>query len=174
MKAANWLTHLEYDFESPVWRHWHRDLSRRHLLLRYDERGCGLSDLDADEFSIDAWVRDLAAVVDAAGLDRFPLLGISQGAAVAIEFAARHPERVSKLVLYGAWQRGRPARPVAEQKREASLMLELAALGWGERKPVIRQVFADDSASRETAEQWTAFDAPADPNDHVGQRRPFP
>ena len=160
VKAANWLTHLEYDFESPVWRHWHRDLSRRHLLLRYDERGCGLSDLDADEFSIDAWVRDLAAVVDAAGLDRFPLLGISQGAAVAIEFAARHPERVSKLVLYGAFAKGPALRARSpEQKREASLMLELAALGWGKREPVFRQVFTMRFLPDGPAEQWTAFDA---------------
>jgi len=160
VKAANWLTHLEYDLESPVWRHWHRDLSRSHLLLRYDERGCGLSDLDVDEFSIDAWVRDLEAVVDAAGLDRFPLVGISQGGAVAIEFAARHPERVSKLVLYGAFAKGPALRARSpEEEREARLMLELPALGWGRREPVFRQVFTMRFLPDGPPEQWAAFDA---------------
>jgi DNA-binding winged helix-turn-helix (wHTH) protein/pimeloyl-ACP methyl ester carboxylesterase len=141
VKAANWLTHLEYDLESPVWRHWHRDLSRHHRLLRYDERGCGLSDIDTDEFSVDAWVRDIETVVDAAGLDRFPLLGISQGGAVAVEFAVRHPERVTKLVLYGAFAKGPLLRArTPEQERQAALMIELAALGWGRREPVFRQV----------------------------------
>jgi DNA-binding winged helix-turn-helix (wHTH) protein len=93
VKAANWLGHLAYDWESPVWRHWLAELSRRFRLVRYDERGCGLSDWDIGRFSFDAWVDDLEAVVDAAGLDRFPLLGISQGGPVAIAYAVRHPER---------------------------------------------------------------------------------
>ena len=96
VKAANWLSHLEFDNNSPVWRHWIRELSRSHTLVRYDERGCGLSDWQVDEFSLDAWVRDLEAVVDALELERFPLLGISQGGAIAIAYATRHPERVSQ------------------------------------------------------------------------------
>jgi pimeloyl-ACP methyl ester carboxylesterase/DNA-binding winged helix-turn-helix (wHTH) protein len=160
VKAANWLTHLEYDLESPVWRHWHRDLSRHHRLLRYDERGCGLSDIDTDEFSVDAWVRDIETVVDAAGLDRFPLLGISQGGAVAVEFAVRHPERVTKLVLYGAFARGPALRArTPEQERQAALMIELAALGWGRREPVFRQVFTMSFLPQGPPEQWAAFDA---------------
>jgi pimeloyl-ACP methyl ester carboxylesterase/DNA-binding winged helix-turn-helix (wHTH) protein len=160
VKAANWLTHLDHDLESPVWQHWHRDLSQRHRLLRYDERGCGLSDLDVDDFSVDAWVRDLEAVVDAAGLDRFPLLGVSQGGAVALEFAARHPERVTRLVLYGAFAKGpalRATRP--EQQREAALMLDLAEVGWGRLEPMFRQVFTMRFLPQGPPEAWAAFDA---------------
>ncbi len=94
VKAANWLTHLEYDWDSPVWRHWLEGLSERHTLIRYDERGCGLSDRETKELSLECWVADLETVVDAAGLNRFVLLGISQGAATAIAYAVRHPDRV--------------------------------------------------------------------------------
>jgi DNA-binding winged helix-turn-helix (wHTH) protein len=107
VKAANWLSHLAYDWESPVWRHWLAELSRRFRLVRYDERGCGLSDWDVGRFSLDDWVDDLETVVDAAGLDRFPLLGISQGGPVAIAYAVRHPERVTHLVLLGSFAQGR-------------------------------------------------------------------
>jgi len=110
VKAANWLSHLDYDWESPVWRHWLAELSRRFRLIRYDERGCGLSDWDIGRFSFDDWVDDLEAVVDAAGLDRFPLLGISQGGPVAIAYAVRHPERISHLVLLGSYAQGRRKR----------------------------------------------------------------
>jgi DNA-binding winged helix-turn-helix (wHTH) protein len=102
VKAANWMTHLGFDVESRVWRHWIADLAARYTLVRYDERGCGMSDWDVDRFDFDAWVDDLAVVVDSLGLERFPLLGVSQGAAVAVRFAARHPERVSRMVLYGS------------------------------------------------------------------------
>ena len=160
VKAANWLTHLEHDLESSVWRHWNCDLSANHRLLRYDERGCGLSDLDIDEFSVDAWVSDLLTVVDAAGLDRFPLLGISQGGAVAIEFAVRYPERVTKLVLYGAFAKGPASRAqLPEHIREANLMVELAELGWGRLEPVFRQVFTMRFLPQGPPEAWAAFDA---------------
>ena len=110
VKAANWLSHLDYDWESPVWRHWLAELSRRFRLIRYDERGCGLSDWDIARFSFGDWVDDLEAVIDAAGLDRFPLLGISQGGPVAIAYAVRHPERVTHLVLLGSYAQGRRKR----------------------------------------------------------------
>ena len=110
VKAANWLSHLDYDWESPVWRHWWRELSARYQLVRYDERGCGLSDWDVEDFSLEAWVADLETVVDAAGLDRFVLLGISQGGPVAITYAARHPERVRGLILFGTFLQGRRIR----------------------------------------------------------------
>ena len=160
VKAANWLTHLEYDLETPVWRHWYRALGQRFSLLRYDERGCGLSELEVDDFSVDMWVRDLEAVVDAAGFERFPLLGISQGGAVAIEYAAQHPERVSHLILYGAFVKGplkRASRP--EDIREAALMPEIAQLGWGRRQPIFRQVFTMRFLPDGPPEAWTAFDA---------------
>ena len=124
VKAANWLSHLDHDWRSPLWRHWMRELSTGHTFIRYDERGCGLSDWDVSDFSFEAWVRDLETIVDARGLDRFPLLGISQGAAVAVAFAARHPERVSALVLYGGYARGR-------LRRELEMCGDLLALDQG-------------------------------------------
>ena len=127
VKASNWLTHLDYDWDSPVWRHWWRTLSDRYTLVRYDERGCGLSDWDVDDdsFSLEAWVRDLETVVDALGLERFPLLGISQGGPIAITYAARHPERVSHVIVYGTcaratWAQGeRRTTPRARGARRA-------------------------------------------------------
>ncbi|WP_369134629.1 alpha/beta fold hydrolase [Modestobacter sp. I12A-02662] len=159
VKVANWLTHLEYDLESPVWRHWYEELGARYRLLRYDERGTGLSDLDADGYTVDDWVDDLEAVVDAAGLDRFPLFGISQGGAVAIEYAVRHPERVTHLVLYGAFMTG-PALSARkpEHVREALLMPELAQLGWGREHPIFRHVFTMRFLPEGPPEAWTAFD----------------
>ena len=159
VKVANWLTHLEYDLESPVWRHWYQALGARYRLLRYDERGTGLSDLDADGYGVDAWVDDLETVVDAAGFDRFPLLGISQGGAVAIEYAVRHPERVSHLVLYGAFVKGPLLRArLPAEAREAALMPELAALGWGRQHPILRQVFTMRFLPEGPPEYWAAFD----------------
>src|SRR5438132_1577620 len=79
VKAANYLSHLEFDWQSPVWRHWLETMSTDSTLIRYDERGCGLSDWNVPDFSFDAWVRDLESVVNAAGLEQFPLLGIFQG-----------------------------------------------------------------------------------------------
>jgi pimeloyl-ACP methyl ester carboxylesterase len=142
VKAANWLNHLEFDWNSPVWRHWLRELSRDHTLVRYDERGCGLSDWSASDMSVDAWVRDLEAVVDALGLARFPLLGISQGAPIAIAYAVRHPERVSHLVLYGGYLRGRLHRGLSPKEMdERDLMIRMVRVGWGQDHPAFRQVF---------------------------------
>lgn len=158
VKAANWMTHLDYDWESPIWRHWNEGLSRHHTLVRYDERGCGLSDWQVDRFTFEAWVDDLASVVDAAGVDRFPLLGISQGGAVAMAYAVRYPERVTKLVLFGAYAQGRGVRAVTpEQKREADFNVELARVGWGTNEPSFRQVFTSQFMPDGTQEQWETF-----------------
>jgi pimeloyl-ACP methyl ester carboxylesterase len=104
VKAPNWMNHLEYDWQSPIWHHLLQELAREHTLIRFDQRGNGLSDWDVDEISFDSFVRDLETVVDAAGLEKFALLGISQGCAISIAYAVRHPERVSRLVLYGGSQ----------------------------------------------------------------------
>ena len=158
VKAANWMTHLEYDWDSLVWRHWLRALAVDHQLIRYDERGCGLSDWDIDTFAIDHWVEDLATVVDHLGLDRFPLLGISQGGAVAVRFAARYPERVSCLVLYGSYVHGRMRRGrTDEDRRRTALLPQLAELGWGTDDASFRQVFTARFMPDGTAEQWRAF-----------------
>jgi pimeloyl-ACP methyl ester carboxylesterase len=157
VKAANWLSHLDYDWRSPVWQHWWVDLSRRNRLYRYDERGCGLSDRDLTESTFESWVADLEAVVEAAGLDTFPLLGISQGAAVAVTYAARHPERVTRLVLYGGYVHGRFTRGGEKDRRALALLTELAALGWGQDEPMFRQVFTSSFMPDGTRELWDAF-----------------
>jgi pimeloyl-ACP methyl ester carboxylesterase/DNA-binding winged helix-turn-helix (wHTH) protein len=159
VKAANWLSHLDYDWSSPVWRHWLAELSSRFRLVRYDERGCGLSDWDVPRFAFEDWVDDLEAVVDAAGLDRFPLLGISQGGPVAIAYAVRHPERVSHLILLGAFARGRRKR--AQTQEDAELVdarIDLVRLGWGKPEPTYRQAFVSRFLPDATQEQWRAFD----------------
>jgi pimeloyl-ACP methyl ester carboxylesterase len=159
VKAANWLSHLAYDRESPVWRHWLAELSRRFRLVRYDERGCGLSDWDIGRFSFDDWVDDLEAVVDAAGLDRFPLLGISQGGPVAIAYAVRHPERVTHLVLLGSFAQGRRKR--ARTPGELALAeahIEIVRLGWARPDPMYRQIFVARFLPDATQEQWRSFD----------------
>jgi DNA-binding SARP family transcriptional activator/pimeloyl-ACP methyl ester carboxylesterase len=154
VKCANWLNHLEFDWQSPVWRHMLRELSADFRLIRYDERGNGLSDWKVDDFSYEALVRDLESVVDAAGLDRFPLLGISQGCAVAIGYAVRHPERVTRLVLHGGYAKGWRARgnPSEIAKREA--MQTLVLEGWGQENPAFRQIFTSWYIPDGSPEQW--------------------
>jgi pimeloyl-ACP methyl ester carboxylesterase/DNA-binding CsgD family transcriptional regulator len=142
VKASNWMTHLDYERESPVWRHWVRELSRGRTLIRYDERGCGLSDREFEGIpSLEDYVGDLGAVVDAAGLERFALLALSGGGPTVIEYAARNPERVSRLILYGTWARGRDLRGTAESER-SRLMGELIRVGWGGSIPAFRKVFS--------------------------------
>jgi len=159
VKAATWMSHLDHDWDSLVWRHWNEGLSANHTLVRYDERGCGLSDWRVERFEFDAWVEDLATVVDELKLERFPLIGISQGGAVAIEYATRYPDRVSKLVLYGSYPRGRMVRATSEAERnEAALNLELARLGWGKDSPAFRHVFTRQFMPEGTLEEWNAFD----------------
>jgi pimeloyl-ACP methyl ester carboxylesterase len=141
VRAAHWLTHLQYDWESPIWRPWLTDLGRRFTMIRYDERGCGLSDWQAADFSLDAWVEDLEAVVDAAHLDRFALLGMSQGAAVAISYAVRHPERVSRLVLFGGYLQGwRHREPDELQIQEHEAVVTLMRVAWGRDNPIFRRL----------------------------------
>ena len=141
VKAANWLSHLEFDWQSPVWRHWFAYLADGRQLIRYDARGCGLSDWEVVEFALPAQVADLEAVVAATGLERFPLLGISQGGTIAIEYAVRHPERVSRLVLYGAYSQGWALRD-EESVRQTAALVELVRVGWGQENPAFRQLFA--------------------------------
>jgi len=154
VKVASWMNHLEFDWQSPVWRHWTTELARDHTYVRYDERGCGLSGWDVPELSFEAWVRDLEAVVDAVGVERFPLLGLSQGGPIAIAYAVRHPERVSHLILYGAYARGWLKRNVTpQQHKEAEMMNELAELGWGKENPAFRQFFTTQFIPDGTPEQ---------------------
>ncbi len=142
VKVANWMSHLEYDWQSPVWQPWLAALSQHHTLIRYDKRGCGLSDRDLANQSFEAWVQDLETVIEAAGLERFPLFGMSQGGLIAMAYAARHPEKVSHLILYGTYLQGRLKRNPSEQDREeVAMLLKLIELGWGRENPAFRQVF---------------------------------
>jgi pimeloyl-ACP methyl ester carboxylesterase/DNA-binding CsgD family transcriptional regulator len=143
VKVANFMSHLEHDWNSPVWIHWLEELTRANTLIHADERGSGLSDWDVADVSFEAWVRDLEAVVDAAGLQRFPLFAMSQAGAVAVAYAVRHPERVSGLVLHGAYARGWLHRDLTpEQAEEEKLIVNLMRVGWGRENPAFRQVFA--------------------------------
>ncbi len=158
IKAATWLSHLEYDWDSPVWSHLLRELSQQCSFVRYDERGCGLSDWAVEDLSFDSWVRDLETVADAVGFDRFALLGMSQGASIAIAYAVRHPERVSHLVLHGGYARGRLVRSnTPEQREEAETMNKLAELGWGKADPAFRQFFTTQFIPGGTPEQHQWF-----------------
>lgn len=158
VKPANWMTHLEYDWESPVWRPWLRALSREHTLIRFDERGNGLSDREVEDLSFEAWVRDLETVVDAMGLERFPLLGISQGCAVAIAYAVRHPERVTRLVLYGGYAEGVVTRSKTQaQLDEMTMVMRGIPLGWGHDNPAFRLFFAARFLPEGTPEQMRWF-----------------
>jgi pimeloyl-ACP methyl ester carboxylesterase len=158
MKTGNWMTHLEFDLESPIWRHLYQELARDHTLIRYDARGNGLSDRVVDDISFDAFVGDLEAVVDAANLGRFALLGISQGCSVSIAYAVRHPERVSHLVLYGGYAIGRNRRArTAAEKEEEDAMMTLMRVGWGKENPAFRQLFTSQFVPGGTKEQAEWF-----------------
>jgi pimeloyl-ACP methyl ester carboxylesterase/DNA-binding winged helix-turn-helix (wHTH) protein len=157
VKTANWLNHLEYDWESPVWSHLLHALAAEHRLIRYDERGNGLSDWNVNDISFEAFVRDLETVVDAAGLDRFSLLGVSQGCPVSIAYAVRNPGRVSHLVLYGGYARGwrRRGNPVEIEKADA--VQTLMRHGWGQENPEFRQIFTTRFMPSGTPEQMRWF-----------------
>jgi pimeloyl-ACP methyl ester carboxylesterase/DNA-binding SARP family transcriptional activator len=156
LKAANWLSHLEYDWKSPLWRHLARDLSDRHQLVRYDQRGNGLSDWEVEDVSFDAFVSDLEAVADAAGLRRFALLGISQGSRTAIAYAVRHPERVSHLILYGGTAAGWRHR-APDQVERRSALATLMRTGWGGENPAFRALFSNLFMPGATPEQIEWF-----------------
>jgi len=158
VKAANWLTHLEIEWQSPVWRHWNRFFSEHFRFVRYDERGCGMSDWDAADLGQETWAADLEAVVEAADCrEPIALLGISQGTAPAIEFAVRHPERVSHLILYGGYSQGWKRRGDATNRRRYEAMIELIDHGWGSSNPVFRQLFTSRFIPGGTDEQLSWF-----------------
>jgi len=159
LKSAHWLGHLEYDWELPISQQFLLGLAKDHTLIRYDARGNGLSDWDVNEISLDAWVSDMETIADAAGLGRFPLVGFSQGCAVSIAYAVRHPERVSHLILYGGFAAGANKRPnvtVADRERFAA-METLVKQGWGVGNPAFRQIFTSLFVPDATKDQMDAF-----------------
>jgi DNA-binding winged helix-turn-helix (wHTH) protein/pimeloyl-ACP methyl ester carboxylesterase len=160
VKAGHWLTHLEHDWQSPIWAGFLDALGSRFQLLRYDQRGNGLSDWDAERLSLDAFVEDLEAVTDAAGLDRFALYGSSQGVPIAIAYATRHPERVSHLVLQGGYHQGRLVRSSSAEREQGEAMLTLIRHGWGRSDSPFMKAFASifmPEASREQIDSMAAL-----------------
>ena len=142
VKTAHWMSHIEYDWDSPVWRSWLAFLSAGRTLIRFDPRGCGLSERDVGEVSLAGWRTDLETVVSHAGLERYELLGMSQGGPVAIDHAVRHADRVEKLVFYGSYARGRDRRGLPEtEKRVSEAMRQLILSGWGRENAAFRQIF---------------------------------
>jgi DNA-binding winged helix-turn-helix (wHTH) protein/pimeloyl-ACP methyl ester carboxylesterase len=156
VKASNWLTHLDLEWESPIWRHWYSALSLHHRLIRYDERGNGMSQRDVPDVNFETWIRDLETVVDAAGVDRFPLLGISRGGAIAIAYAVKHPERVTHLVLYGAFATGINHFGTPEDIEARRALASLLRLGWGHNNPAFCKTFTYRFIPESTPqhEQW--------------------
>jgi pimeloyl-ACP methyl ester carboxylesterase/DNA-binding CsgD family transcriptional regulator len=158
VSAGHWLTHLELDWESPVWRPWYREFSSTHTFIRYDSRGCGLSDWKYPELSLDSLVSDLESVVDAAGASRFPLLSLADSAPVAIAYAARHPDRVSHLILLGGFTRGRLRRaPTPQVREEDEALAKLIGIGWDKENPAFRQVYTTLYIPDATPEQQQWF-----------------
>jgi pimeloyl-ACP methyl ester carboxylesterase/DNA-binding winged helix-turn-helix (wHTH) protein len=158
VKASNWLTHLDFEWGSPIWRHWYAALSLHHRLVRYDERGNGMSQRDVADVSFETWVRDLETVVDAAGLDRFPLLGISRGGPIAIAYAVKHPERVTHLVLYGAFAVGMNHVGTPQQLEARRAFVSLLRLGWGLSNPAFCRTFTCRFIPEATPEHEQWFD----------------
>ena len=159
VRVGTWMTHLQHDWESPVWRHWLTELGARFTFVRYDDRGCGLSDREVPGLGLDAWVADLEAVVEASRSPSVVLFGISQGAAIAVAYAARHPNRVSALVCLGGYARGHAtmARSV-EQRDEQDALNTLVRIGWGRADPTFRRIFTGSLIPGGTEAQMRWFD----------------
>ena len=157
VKAANWLNHLELDGESSLWKHWLARLSRDHCLIRYDARGNGLSDWKPPTLRFADFVSDLRVVFDAAGVERAPVLGISQGAAVAVTYAAQNPERVSALILMGGWARGWRVKNNPRLTERFEALMVLMRQGWGSEHAAFRQIFTSSFMPGGTREQMDGF-----------------
>ncbi len=158
VKSATWLSHLTYDLESPLWRHWIEFLSQHYRLIRYDERGSGMSDWEVADLSQARWVEDLEDVIEASEPgEQFVLLGMSQGTAAAITYAVRHPERITHLILYGGYSKGWSHYPESDGYRRYRAIVDLARLGWGNDNPVFRQLFTAQFVPEATPEQFAWF-----------------
>jgi pimeloyl-ACP methyl ester carboxylesterase/DNA-binding CsgD family transcriptional regulator len=151
-----WLSHLQHDWESPVWRHFLDDIGRFATIIRYDERGYGLSDWDVDDFGLEARIGDLEAVADHARLDRFALMGMAQGGPPAIAYTERHPERVTRLLFYGSYAGAVSASP--ETADEIDAFARLIKVGWGRPQHLFRRVFTTMMIPGATEEQMRWLD----------------
>ncbi len=158
IRALGWATHMEYEWQSPLWRHFIELLAQHHTLIRYDGRGTGLSDRDVEVHSVQQWATDLEAVADAAGYERFDVLGMSQGGSTAVTYALRHPERVSHLILYGSFARWFPRADGEEAREIRNSILTLMRVGWGQDNPGFRAMFTSAFVPGASAEQQRWFD----------------
>jgi pimeloyl-ACP methyl ester carboxylesterase/DNA-binding CsgD family transcriptional regulator len=138
---ATWLAHLEHQWKSPVWRPWLETLSNKYTLIRYDSRGCGLSDRDGPALSFDGWMKDVEAVADAAGFECFDMVAVCWGSPIAIDYAARHPDRVQRLVLYGGYAQGRLRGTWSMPQKDADVLLDMTRIGWGQPNHVFCKVW---------------------------------
>jgi pimeloyl-ACP methyl ester carboxylesterase/DNA-binding CsgD family transcriptional regulator len=154
VRAAHWVSHLNFDLESPVWGPWLSTLAQGRALTRYDSRGCGLSDRDQIEFTLSKHVEDLEAVVEAANLDRFVLFGMAGGASISVLYAALHPERVSHLILHGGCARAKMTRGDTE---DALTQIKAVEVGWGNENPAFRQLFTSQLLPEGSAEIFRSF-----------------
>jgi pimeloyl-ACP methyl ester carboxylesterase/DNA-binding CsgD family transcriptional regulator len=158
IKAANWMTHLEFEWESPVWRHWMRFFSEHFRFIRHDERGCGMTDWNVGDLSFERWVEDLETLVATVDPpEPFALLGISQGSATCIAYAVKHPERVSRLLLYGGYARGTYQRGDPDKSSFYRALIDMTRLGWGKDNPAFRQLFTSRFIPGATDEQIRWF-----------------
>ncbi len=157
VKAANWLNHLDFEWQSPIWAHWVAELTKHHTLFRYDERGNGLSDWEISDFSFHAWVKDFEILMDRIGAEKVPVLGISQGGSVAVRYAACHPERVSHLILYGSYSRGWSLRRSPHEIERRNALLTLVRLEWGKDNPAFRQLWSTLFMPDASSEQLNWF-----------------
>jgi pimeloyl-ACP methyl ester carboxylesterase/DNA-binding CsgD family transcriptional regulator len=158
VKAANWLTHLEYEWESPVWKHWLQFFASHFRFVRYDERGCGMSEWRAEPLDVERWTSDFEAVIDAAAPHQpVTLLGISQGSIACIGYALRHPERVARLILYGGYARGPYLRDDPDAALTFRAIIDLARASWGSDNPTFRQLFTSRFIPGGTPEQLRWF-----------------
>ena len=155
--AAHWLSHLAYSWETPIWRHWTEEFAKDYAFVHYDERGNGLSDWDNPTFSVDTFVRDLEAVVDALGFDRFALIGSSKGGSTAMAYAARHPERVSHLVLLGAGAQGWRVWGNGDEIERREAVATLTRQGWARDNPAYRQILTSLMLPDATVEEMAWF-----------------
>ncbi len=154
LRAAHWVSHVSYDLDSPVWLPWVKALSRKHRYVRYDPRGCGMSERRCDDLSLDAWYRDLEAVACTIRDERFALLGVSQGGALAIEYAVRHPDRISHLILFNAYAQGARIRARNDAERlEAETLVNFVRIGWGRENPAFCRFFTNLFIPGGSAEQ---------------------
>ncbi|HEY7378779.1 MAG TPA: alpha/beta hydrolase, partial [Steroidobacteraceae bacterium] len=158
VKVSNWLTHLNYDLDSPLWRHWIETLSTHFRLIRYDERGCGMSDWDVSDLSAERWTADLEEIIAASDPgEQFVLFGASQGTAAAVTYAVRHPQRVSHLILYGGYALGWARRGDPDEQLRYHAITDLMRTGWGKENPVFRQVFTARFVPEARTEQIAWF-----------------